>query len=588
MSEEANRPEAEPALGEAGRKKILEYIQSGDCPVHLYPVYRWWMQRRKAQVCPNPVPTIWFLLGGRGSGKTWTASNHIYDYCVRLPYTTENDIVYIALVGATFEDVKNTMVEGKSGLLNVIPEENLINWNRTSGELKFFIREDDKYREVRANTYTAERPEKLRGPNTHVAWLDEMAKFRDADKDPTKAGTTFNNMMLGLRLGTEPHVIVTGTPTPCKLVKYLLEHPDMKLSHMTTLDNAKNLPKSFLDELLRLRPGSRTYDQEVLAKVLLDNPDAIFSQEIIDDNREALPDDPEIKVLKVLGYDPAASSSPDADECGIIVTGYTPEVQQRTAGRPIVIKPIHAYILKDLSGHFTPSEQTQKVIKTMLADKIDDLVFEQNQGVEFVMGALEQAIKDNTIEYKKRGGKKPKKTDYGIVKKWDFSGTDLDGEPFKFSIFAIHAVSGKTLRAEMVSGRYDSNQVHHPVDPLPTCELQNCNANLEFQMTSWDPVTSKNSPDRLDAMVYTLLHIFSGNGLLTHGKVTISRPPADVDQMSSEHGAVRKRGKSKAGIYSLDIPTGNPTDVGDRSLIPYLESENFRGESIYWYSRDVR
>lgn len=562
------------ALSRKARKKIGELAGSRDCPIHLLPMYFWYLQRRDAQVCPKPMPTIWFLLGGRGAGKTYTASNHIYDYCINLPHTPENRIVYVALIGATFDDVKQTMVEGKSGLLNIIQPENLIAWNRTVGELKFFIRDGGNYREVRCATYTSERPDKLRGPNTHVAWIDEYAKFKDSDTDPLLAGTTWNNMMLGLRLGTNPHVIVTGTPTPCKLTRYLLDHPSMAKSHMPTDDNRENLPASFLVEIDRINPNSRTYRQEIMAEVLFDNPDAIFRQEAIDENRAGVPDE-EDKVYKVLGYDPSASSSPDSDECGIIVCAWTPEIKERSGtlgGRPVVVKPTHAYILKDLSGHYTPNEQTQLVIQTVLKDGIDDLVFEQNQGVEFVMSSLEQALKDNVLEYKIRKENKSKKTDYGIVKRFRVSGVDADGNPFKFTVYAIHATSGKKLRAEMVSTRYDSDQVHHPVEdqPLPTCELGSCGANLEYQMTAWDPKSSRNSPDRLDAMVYCLLHIFSGF-MLTKSKVTIARP-AEVTQAASQHGAVAaKRRRGRIGAYSADFAKTEPGKAIDRGLIEFME-----------------
>ena len=568
------------------RNKILKYIKSGHCPKYMLPIYRWWLQRRPEQTCPNPVPTIWFLLGGRGSGKTYTAANHIYEYCVNLPHTAENRVVYVALIGAVFEDVKHTMVEGKSGLLNIIPEENLIAWNRTVGELKFFIKDGDYYREIRCQAYTAEKPDKLRGPNTHLAWMDEMAKFKDADVDPMQIGTTWSNMMGGLRLGSKPHVIVTGTPTPCKLVKYILSHPDMKLTRMKQEDNAKNLPESFLAEFRRMRPDSRNYRQEALAEVLTDNPNALFYEEDIDINRADGPEPDELaignqeKMLKVIAYDPAASSSPDADECGIIVCGYTPEVKQATelsGGRPVVIKPAHAYVLEDLSGHYTPNEQVQKVIKKILDDKIEDMVFEQNQGVEFVMSSLEQAIKDNTLEYKVRKQNKAKKTDYGVVKRWNVSGVNLNNEPFKFVIYAIHATKGKKLRAEMVSTRYESNQVHHPHIPLPVCEISTCNASLEAQMTSWDPQNTKNSPDRLDALVYCLLHIFSGF-MLTRSKVTVARPPSDVNQMQSQHGAVKRR-KGSAGIYSMDV-VANMAETADRGLLRYLEAVDDRSQYL--------
>lgn len=530
--------------------KKLKQLSSSDLVI-----LKWHLQRRVEQTCPEPTPTIWFLLGGRGGGKTYSAANHIYDYSCNLPWVPENKIVYVALIGSVFDDVKNTMVEGRSGLLNIIPEEDLLAWNRTVGELKYkVIGPKGEYREVRCLSFTSEKPDKLRGPNTHIAWIDEYAKFKDSNVDPTQAGTTWNNMMLGLRLGTKPHVIVTGTPTPCKLTKYLLSHPDAKMTKMKTQDNRKNLPQSFLDELDRLHPGSRTYRQEVLAEVLFDNPDAIFDQTRIDDDRADVPEN-EPKVYKVLGYDPAVSSAAAADECGLVLTAYTPEVKEASrehGGRPRVIKPVHAYVLRDLSGHYTPHEQCQLVIQTILNEKVDDLVFEQNQGVEFVMTALEQALKDNVLSYSIRKQKKSKRTDYGIVKRWLVSGLDMDAQPFKFAIYAVHAVKGKQLRAEMVSSRYDSQQIHHPTDlsALPTCEISTCEANLEFQMTSWDPNNTKSSPDRLDALVYCMLHIFAGF-MLTKSKVTMARPGMPT-QARSQHEAVRNV-RSPAGIYSMDI-----------------------------------
>lgn len=539
-------------------------------------ILRWHLKRRKAQTCPVPIPKIWWLLGGRGSGKTYTASNHIYEFSATLPFVEENSIVYIALIGSIFDDVKATMIEGKSGLLKIVPEEDLLKWNRTNGELSWkIIGPKGEYREVQCLSYTSEKPDKLRGPNTHLCWVDEYAKFKDANDDPQKAGTTWDNMMKGLRNGTSPHVIVTGTPTDCELSKYLLQHKLMKLSHMTTIDNKANLPDSYFDELMLADPNSRSYRQEVLGELIFDNPDAIFTQEVININRCAVPEEAEI-VYKVLGYDPSASSSVDADECGIILSAFTPEVKEKTketGGRPRIVKATHAYVLKDLSGHYTPHEQTQLVIQTVLNERVNDLIFEQNQGVQFVMDALEQALKDNVLEYNIRKFPKGKKTDYGIVKRWQVSGVDSKGMSFKFMIYAVHATSQKKLRAEMVSTRYDSGQIHHPLveNPLSTCEIRGCKANLESQMTSWDPKNSKYSPDRLDAMAYCMLHIFA-NFMITRSKVTIARP--QISQENSQHQAVKiNRRRGLVGIYSTDL-NANPTDTANRGLISMMDVDN--------------
>lgn len=546
-------------------------------------ILRWHLKRRKAQTCPKPIPTIWWLLGGRGAGKTYTASNHIYEYSATLPFIEENETVYIALIGSIFDDVKNTMIEGKSGLLKVVPEEDLIKWNKTVGDLSWkVIGPNGEYREIICHTYTSEKPDKLRGPNTHLVWIDEYAKFKDSNEDPTRAGTTWNNMMLGLRLGTKPHVIVTGTPTDCRLSKYLVAHPSMKMSLMTTLDNRDNLPDSFFDEIDLMDKSSRTYRQEVLAELIFDNPDAIFSTENFDTYRSSIPEDAPI-VYKVLGYDPSVSSSAESDECGIILTAYTPEIKEKTAdsgGRPRVVKPTHAYVLADLSGHYTPHEQTQLVIQTVINESVSDLVFEQNQGVEFIMQALEQAIKDNVLEYTIRKLPKAKKTDYGIVKRWQVNGVDQNSMPFKFMIYAVHATSNKNLRAEMISTRYDSGQIHHPPkeNPLAMCSVQSCRATLEGQMTAWNPKKTQDSPDRLDALGYCMLHIFA-NFMITRSKVTISRPPS-VTQDGSQHQAVKPKKTGRAGIYAADFDRSQPGDVAERSLIPYLD-DGVRGRNPY-------
>lgn len=559
-------------------EKKLKQLSNADLTI-----LRWHLQRRPAQTCPVPTPTVWWLLGGRGAGKTMTAANHIFEYSATLPFTDENSTVFVALIGANFDDVKNTMIEGKSGLLKLIAEEDLLKWNRTSGELSWkVVGPNGEQREVRCTSYTSARPDKLRGPNTHLVWIDEYAKFEDANDDPTKAGTTWNNMILGLRLGTKPHVIVTGTPTDCRLSKYLLEHKGMKMSHMTTLDNRDNLPESYFEELMSYDPNSRTYRQEILAELIFDNPDALFSNDIIDRHRSSVPEEEEI-VYKVLGYDPSMSSAADADECGIVLVAYTPEVKEKskeTGGRPRIIKSTQAYIQKDLSGHYTPHEQTQLVIQTVLSEQVDDLVFEQNQGVEFVMQSLEQALKDNVAEYNIRKLPKAKKTDYGIVKRWAVNGVDAEGYPFKFTIYAVHATSNKKLRADMVSTRYDSGQVHHPPlnEALPICSITTCRASLESQMTSWDPKSSRYSPDRLDAMAYCLLHIFA-NFMLTKSKVTVTSPVV-VTQGASKHEAIQKK-RGKAGVYSMDFHGDRPGDFAERSLIPYLEEGRGRGRNPY-------
>lgn len=492
---------------------------------------RWRLMRNKYQQCPKTAdgkrPFGWFLLGGRGSGKTLTSANHVMITCVETAQQMNEDKVpqdkpvRVMMIGANFDDTVKTMVEGETGLLGIVPEEMLVKWNKTVGELHVYLPDEDRL--IIFMSFTSAKADKLRGPQAHIIWIDEPAKFSDSNMDPQDRNSTWNNAMFGLRLGVEPHIVISGTPTPCKLVRYINEHSEFITTAMTTWANKDNLPEHTKNELLRLDPNSRTYRQEVLGEILDDNPDAVFSEENIKQNRA---NPPETKVeqgqfFKVLGYDPSATSSADADECGIILAGYTPEVKERArfsqngGGRPKILEHIQAYILQDLSGHMTPNDQVALVVKTVLEHRVDDLIFEQNQGVEHIITSMIQQLKQQTSDFKIRKEKKTRPTDYGTIKRYTVSCKLHTGDNHKFVISAIHANKSKGNRATGVSINYDLQQVHHSPNlnnELPTCKEEHCRTSLEYQMTTWSPLSSKKvSPDRLDALVYALILVFSGN-----------------------------------------------------------------------------
>lgn len=538
-------------------------------------VLRWRLMRNPKQQCPKMPdgkrPFGWFLLGGRGSGKTLTSANHVLQIAIETAIqmndkgAPKSKAVRVAMVGANFDDAVKTMVEGETGLLGIVPEDMIVKWNRTVGELHVYLPEQE--REVHFMSYTSNKPAKLRGPQFHIVWCDEPAKFDDSDIDPMGRDSTWSNMMFGLRLGSEPHVVVSGTPTPCKLVKFIRDHEAFITSHMTTYDNIANLPQHTQDELRRLSPNSRIYRQEVLGEILDDNPDAVFSDELIHDNRA---DPPEDKIeagqfYKVLGYDPSATTSADTDECGIILAGYTPEVKERArfsengGGRPRILEHIQAYVLRDLSGHLSPNDQTALVVKTILEEGVTDLIFEQNIGVEHIISSLSQQLKQQTSDFKIRKEKKPRPTDYGTIKRYIVSCKLLQGGTHKFTISAIHANKSKQIRAEGISINYDLDQVHHSLDPrdLPTCKEDYCKTSLEYQMTTWSPLTTKkSSPDRLDALVYALIAIFGGHCLYSKNNSFLLSPAPlyGNDTLNQDQVIPMDRAtKQYVSIYTQDL-----------------------------------
>lgn len=533
-------------------------------PPHELVSLKWEILRRKSQTRPDPLPMFWFLLGGRGSGKTFTGANHIYELGKNHIFRPgEKKIVRVALISETFTDVRITMIEGETGLRSIIPQDLEIAWNRSLGEYKFFIPGTD-YREVHCFAYSSERPELLRGPQHHYVWLDEPAKLKDADKEPTDPSTTWSNMLMGLRLGKNPHAVITGTPEPHKLIKMLVNHEDCITHVMSSIDNWDNLPEAMKKNIQRLPKTSRVYRQEVLAEILLDNPNSIIAQESIDANRAEVPDDKEVHL--VLGYDPSMTSNDESDETGIILAGFTVEVEKTLTGEE---KNTEAYILEDWSGHYDPTKQGQIVVDLLLEKYIPELIFEQNQGAEFVLNNIKTTLLNHPdVREAHWREMKKKSTKAGVMKRWRVSVLfkDRDREAYSFIAYSIHAKVNKTLRADAVAIHYDMGHIHHPVDGLPICDIPTCRANLEDQEVLWS-ADKKDSPDRMDAAVYCLLHIFGAEHALSNkrpARVLTAAKASDLPKYDPRTNLDRNVNVSRhSRVYTVDI--GGYSDQPDRS-----------------------
>jgi hypothetical protein len=168
----------------------------------------------------------------------------------------------MALVGATAADVRDVMVEGPSGVLAVSPP-----WDRP-------VYEPSK-RRLRwrngavATTFSADEPERLRGPQHDGAWVDELAAFRYP--------AALDNLFLGLRLGDDPRLCVTTTPKPIDLVTDLLADPTTAVSRGTTYENRAHLSPAFFARIVGRFEGTRLGRQELLAEVLEASDGAWFA-----------------------------------------------------------------------------------------------------------------------------------------------------------------------------------------------------------------------------------------------------------------------------------------------------------------------
>lgn len=388
-----------------------------------------WNHARADQRPPTDSTWLcWLLMSGRGTGKTRTGSEYMHRATRHVPR--------IAVIGGTSADVRDIMVEGESGLLTIAapdhrphhePSKRRLTWpNGCIGTL-----------------FSAEEPDRLRGPEHYVAWWDEPAHH-------AAVGEAWDNLLLGLRLGRQPRVVCTTTPRPRPWLKERVNDPMTRLARASTYDNLANLAPVFAERIISRYEGTRLGRQELHGEILEDVEGALWNWDMIEADRVARPAlDPralveELGIVRVVvAVDPAGSSRSQSDETAIIVVG------RDLAGL--------LYVLDDRSGRYSPLGWATAANNAATDWGADAMVAETNFGGEMV-------------------------------------GAQLRGAGYVWRLITIHAKRGKDVRAEPVVGLYEQHLVHHV----------GVFAELEEQLTSWVPYTGMDSPDRLDAAVYGL------------------------------------------------------------------------------------
>lgn len=230
---------------------------------------RWRASRHDHQIPPSGDWTVWLSLAGRGAGKTRGASEWLGWEAWR--HSGSRSLV----AAPTSGDIRDTCFEGDSGLLNVIPERLIKNYNRSLHEL--VLVNDSLIKGIAAS-----EPERFRGPQFHRAWADEFAAWVEDQ-------AAYDMMMFGLRLGKNPQLLATTTPKPKQLIMNLIKREiprdkegnlvpkamrkqgqDVVITRASTYINAKNLAPTFRDSILKYK-GTKLGRQEIEAEVL--NPE---------------------------------------------------------------------------------------------------------------------------------------------------------------------------------------------------------------------------------------------------------------------------------------------------------------------------
>ena len=465
----------------------------------------WWWQARGGQVEPDSAADgkpwrIWAIVAGRGFGKTRAGAEWVWarargDSLSGCPPSQ----LRIALVGPTLDEVARVMVEGESGLLNLARGHERPRWLAGRGLLLFPSG-------AQAHAFSAERPDKLRGPQHHFAWCDELAVWRHAD-------STWDNLMMGLRLGTRPRTVVTTTPKPVASLKRILALPRVARTHGRTADNPDNAP-DYIGAMEEMYAGTRLARQELEGEMLENFEGALWTRDLIEKardshfragdshfhagdshfhapRREATRDGPESdcphsdrphtdcphprqagdshfhaptgestrygpesdcpypRLTRILiGLDPPASTG--GDSCGIVVCGKD--------GDGVV------YALADLTAAgLSPEAWARRVADAAALYGATRVVAEKNQGGDMIASVLRAVDADLPVKL-------------------------------------VAATRSKAARAEPIALRFETGRARL-AGHFPELEDQLC-------ALTWSGYLGPGSPDRADAMVWAMTELF--------------------------------------------------------------------------------
>lgn len=313
--------------------------------------YDWNFWARDKQRIPDGDFFVWVILAGRGFGKTRTGAETVREWI-----RTNR---YVNLIGATADDARDIMIEGESGILSICPNNERPEYKRATRKLIW-------QNGAESLIFTADEPERLRGKQHYKIWADEVASWRYQE--------AWAQAMMGLRLGDKPQAVVTTTPKPTKLILDLVDDKRNVVTVGTTYENKANLAEGFFDYVITKYEGTRLGLQELEAKILTDNPGALWRREDIDESRVSkYPDLARI----VVGVDP--TNSTDGDEAGILTVGTIWDKGKQDF-----------FTLADDSRRGSPQEWATAAVTAYHKYKADLIVAEKNSGGDMVEAVIRQ------------------------------------------------------------------------------------------------------------------------------------------------------------------------------------------------------
>jgi predicted phage terminase large subunit-like protein len=356
----------------------------------------WSFRARPEQLAPSGEWVWWLILAGRGFGKTRSGAEWVRANVGR--YGRWH------LVGPTAADVRDVMIEGESGILAISPNDERPLFEPSKRRLRW-------PNGARATLFSADEPERLRGPQCEAAWADEISAWRYPE--------AWDQLQFGMRLGTSPRGVATTTPKPVRVVKELLASASTVLTRGTSYDNAENLAPTFLEKIVGRYEGTRLGDQELRGILLEEFEGAFWNRDMID--RARVKKAPDLRRV-VVAIDPATTAGEDSDQTGLAVCGRGLDGA--------------LYVLGIEGVRLSPRGWATRALEHFDTHGADRLIAERNNGGEMVEATLHSV---------------------------------RPGAP----VTTIHASRGKTVRAEPIAALYEQCKVHH-VGIFTEAEEQMC------------------------------------------------------------------------------------------------------------------
>ena len=420
-----------------------------------------WNHARWKQHPPKGPWEIWANLSGRGTGKTRTASEWTHKVA--------KEGCTIALIAPTASALRDVIVEGESGILAKAPPGFVPEWEPTKKRLTW-------PNGSTAFGFSAEEPDRLRGPQFHCGLLDEPAHMPLIED-------VWGNYEFALRLKhrlltVSGKTLLSSTPKPIKWLKDLLKEDRVVVTRESTFDNVANLDPRYIKRMRRRYEGTRIGKQELFGEILEDTEGAMWNADLI--RHHHMP--PRFLTRIVVAIDPAGTAGRRSDETGIVAPGVLND---------------NYYVIADVSGKYSPLGWANKAIDLYEYLNADAIVVEITYGRDLVTQTIATAMQDRT-------GASPR-------------------------IITVDSRRGKMLRAEPVVAAYEQGRVYH--DP----SLKD--GPLETQQLEWIPGVGS-SPDRVDALVHGITELASNETIIGESSIAsledafrslgIARPPGRI------------------------------------------------------------